>query len=104
MTARTLALAAVVAALAAPGLAAAADNQPVDANGKKSCALKASKDSTVWLPHGTTMTGTTPQGTQVTVKCDDGVWKVERVVAVALTADTTLRTLEYGVVTLAARG
>jgi hypothetical protein len=83
MTARTLALAAVVAALAAPGLAAAADN------------------STVWLPHGTTMTGTTPQGTQVTVKRDDGAWKVERAAA-SLAGTMTVRTLDYGVVALTA--
>src|SRR5262245_36466012 len=104
MTARTLALTLVAAALAVAGPAAAADNQPVDANGKKSCALKASKDSTVWRPHGTTISGTTPQGTQFTAKCDDGSWKVERAaVGVSLTADTTVRTVAYGVVTLQAR-
>lgn len=99
-----IALGAVAAAFASAGPAAAADNQPVDANGKKSCALKTSKDGTMWLPHGTTITGTTPQGNEFKATCDDGVWKNERPApGVPITNSATFTALGYGVVTLQLR-
>lgn len=45
-------------ALAAAGPAAAVDNVPVDANGKKSCAYAKWGGGTGYYPHGTTITVT----------------------------------------------
>lgn len=77
MTARTLtalsrliALGAIAAAFVAAGPAAAADNPPVDANGKKSCSITLSTGRTVYVAHGTTITG--DDGKQYV--CSDGGW------------------------------
>jgi hypothetical protein len=77
MTARTLralsrliALGAVAAAFVAAGPAAAADNPPVDANGKKSCGMTLSTGRTIYVAHGTTITA--DDGKQYV--CSDGGW------------------------------
>jgi hypothetical protein len=60
---------AAAAALAVAGTAAAQPVQPVDKNGKKSCAIKTTF-GTIWIEHGATMID--EYGRQM--KCDDGGW------------------------------
>ena len=51
------------------------ETPPVDENGKKSCAIRRFDDGGIgWLPHGTTITLTLPNGKSKTVKCVDGDW------------------------------
>jgi hypothetical protein len=84
-----LVLASVATALAVAGPAAA---QPTDANGKKHCSLAAGRD-TLWVPHGSTITVTFPNGEKKTMTCEDGVWKEARARIFPTITRTALLTL-----------
>src|SRR5262245_24565125 len=107
---RTLAvLAASTALFAAAGPATAADNTPVDANGKKSCKIDTEGGGYRWYDHGTVLTVSGNGGGvngNVSLKCDDGEWKTNatRTRAVAPLVTQTVKTVELGVVTLQIRG
>jgi hypothetical protein len=92
-----LALAVVAAALVAAGPAAARtpDTTPVDANGKKSCALFSAGGSVVWISHGTVVTTDTGEK----LKCSDGQWVHESGTRPA-PGTWLVRSPQYGVVTL----
>ena len=94
---RVLALGAVAAALVAadPARSAPPDNTPVDANGKKSCALYSAGGGVVWISHGTVVT--TDAGEKL--KCSDGQWVHESGTRPG-PGTWLVRSLQYGVVTL----
>jgi hypothetical protein len=52
------------------------ETPPVDENGKKSCPVAKNSGGTQWMPHGTTITVTLPDGTAHSTKCNDGEWEM----------------------------
>jgi hypothetical protein len=103
-----IAVTAALLALAAAGVASAEDNAPVDANGKKACVIHGANGSLAYVPHGSEITVDGPlTGSKITLRCEDGEWKVRSTRVV--TPTTPLRTYQLvtadlGSATVQARG
>jgi hypothetical protein len=76
-----MALASVAATLVAAAPAGAQQKPFTDENGNQHCMVKLAANVTSWVPHGTTLTLTYPNGSTATWKCDDGRWEKQAVIA-----------------------
>jgi hypothetical protein len=70
----------VAAALVAAAPVGAQQKPFTDENGNLHCMVKLADNVTSWVPHGTTLTLTYPNGSTATWKCDDGRWEKQAVV------------------------
>jgi hypothetical protein len=76
-----MALASVAAMLVAAAPAGAQQKPFTDEEGNLHCAVRLQANVTSWVPHGTVLTLTYPDGSTIAWKCDDGRWEKQAIVA-----------------------